>query len=244
MGYFMKQYNFVYKTTNKINGKYYIGVHSTNDLDDGYLGSGNRIKAAVKKYGANNFARTIIKMWDTAEEAFAHERQIITEDVLNDNNCYNLRAGGHGGVCERTRIKVSEGRRRHFNTEGPSDAELSCYATRTGRYRAGEWTDAERRRHSDMKNIISQMKWYTNGVENTRAIEPPGDDWREGRTKSTSCLELKYVVLYQQCQSRQEFISKIQEVEPIGTWAASSLFYRIKQQLNEVALVAQQGKLL
>lgn len=34
-----KKYNYVYKTTNSINGRFYYGVHSTDDLNDGYLGS-------------------------------------------------------------------------------------------------------------------------------------------------------------------------------------------------------------
>ena len=240
----MKQFNFVYKITNRVNGKYYIGVHSTDVLDDGYLGSGNRIKAAVKKYGAENFERTIVEFFNTVEEAYAHERLLVTETVLNDPHCYNLRAGGHGGVCDRTRIKVSNGRKLHFATDGPSPAEIACYEARTERYRAGDWTEAERNRHCNMKQIMSSMKWYTNGIENTRATEPPSDDWWEGRTKSASCKELQYVGLYQQCTSGHMFIEELQKIEPIAEHAASSLFYRIKRQLNEVALVAQQGKLL
>lgn len=50
-------YHLVYMTTNLVNGKMYVGVHSTENLEDGYLGSGNLIKKAVKKYGRENFDR-------------------------------------------------------------------------------------------------------------------------------------------------------------------------------------------
>jgi hypothetical protein len=42
---------FIYKTTNLLNGKYYIGMHVTNQIDDGYLGSGKYLNNAIKKYG-------------------------------------------------------------------------------------------------------------------------------------------------------------------------------------------------
>ncbi len=52
-----KKYHFTYLTTNRENGKQYIGDHSTNNLNDGYLGSGEIIKNSVKKYGRQNFNR-------------------------------------------------------------------------------------------------------------------------------------------------------------------------------------------
>lgn len=48
-------YHIVYETTNLINGKIYRGVHSTNNINDGYLGSGIKFGRALKKYGKSNF---------------------------------------------------------------------------------------------------------------------------------------------------------------------------------------------
>ena len=51
----MKRYNFVYITTNIVNGKQYVGSHGTNNLNDGYLGSGQALHLAFEKYGKGNF---------------------------------------------------------------------------------------------------------------------------------------------------------------------------------------------
>ena len=51
----MRKYNYVYITTNLINKNFYIGKHSTDNLNDGYLGSGKCLLAAIKKYGKENF---------------------------------------------------------------------------------------------------------------------------------------------------------------------------------------------
>lgn len=50
-------YYTVYRTINLVNGKTYIGRHSTNDISDSYLGSGSRIKSAISKYGSENFVK-------------------------------------------------------------------------------------------------------------------------------------------------------------------------------------------
>ena len=64
-----KKYKFLYITTHIESGKYYIGKHETNKLNDGYLGSGKLLKRAIKKYGKDAFKQEIICFCNT--NAFA-----------------------------------------------------------------------------------------------------------------------------------------------------------------------------
>lgn len=100
----------VYQTTNKVNGKLYIGVHKTEtpDVFDGYVGNGIYVgyqiknpktayQHALKKYGYNSFIRTTLKVFDTEEEAYAYEAQLVTLDFIKQDNNYNIKTGGiHG----------------------------------------------------------------------------------------------------------------------------------------------------
>jgi hypothetical protein len=85
---------FVYKITNNTNGKYYIGVHKSEDRNDSYMGSGLAIKAAIKKYGHDNFSKIILEEHTTAEAAYASETKLVD---MNDSLSYNINNGGHGG---------------------------------------------------------------------------------------------------------------------------------------------------
>ncbi len=106
-------YHIVYKTTNIKNGKYYIGKHSTKNLDDGYLGSGVLLKRAIKKYGKGSFTREILSEHDTSESAFDEECVIVNEDFVNMSCTYNLTIGGHGsGNTGKVVVKDVEGKTR------------------------------------------------------------------------------------------------------------------------------------
>lgn len=87
----------IYKTTNLVNRKYYIGQHTTDVLDDGYLGSGVRFRAALKKYGKESFSREILAHAESPEQLNALEAFYVGWEEVNNKNCYNLRTGGDNG---------------------------------------------------------------------------------------------------------------------------------------------------
>lgn len=84
----------VYKTTNKLNGKFYIGAHKTKNINDDYLGSGVALKRAIEKYGIDNFHKEIIGVCETSEEMYLLEKSLI--DHKNEMS-YNMKEGGKGG---------------------------------------------------------------------------------------------------------------------------------------------------
>lgn len=92
----IKIYHIVYKTVNLKNGKYYIGKHSTKDLNDGYLGSGKGINRAIKKYGRGSFNRVIIAIFNSEKEALKYETKIVDENIVKDPKTYNMTTGGMG----------------------------------------------------------------------------------------------------------------------------------------------------
>lgn len=90
---------YFYKTTNLVNGKYYLGVHAShNKKRDSYLGSGVLLKKAVKKYGKENFKSEILKEFSSSEEMYEYEKQVIDASVLQDPMSYNCQLGGLGGT--------------------------------------------------------------------------------------------------------------------------------------------------
>jgi len=85
----------IYKTTNKLNGRYYIGV--TNGRNKSYKGSGTALKTAIKKYGGNNFITETLEVFDNEEDMFNREAEIVNEDFVANPLTYNMKLGGRGG---------------------------------------------------------------------------------------------------------------------------------------------------
>lgn len=84
----------IYKVTNKINNRYYIGRHSTTNINDGYLGSGIAIKTAIIKYGCENFTKEILAEATSAQELWDLEAKIVSKDIVDDPLSYNMVSGG------------------------------------------------------------------------------------------------------------------------------------------------------
>lgn len=90
------KYHIIYKTTNLINGKIYVGMHSTDNLEDRYLGSGWVLKHAIKKYGRENFKREILLILTDRAEAREVEALLVDTAFIARPDTYNLQEGGMG----------------------------------------------------------------------------------------------------------------------------------------------------
>lgn len=93
----MKQYNYIYLIKNQLNNKIYIGKHHTDNLDDGYMGSGKLIKLAKNKYGVKNFTKEYLAFCDTEDKLNWFEKFYIKKyNAQNPEIGYNLTEGGDG----------------------------------------------------------------------------------------------------------------------------------------------------
>src|ERR1035437_7205902 len=108
----MEIYYLVYKLTNSVNGKIYIGCHMTKNLDDGYMGSGKRLGYAKKKYGIENFKKDILSTHETPEQMLIEEARLVNEEFLGREDVYNLTCGGRGSWFYVNLVKTPEQRIR------------------------------------------------------------------------------------------------------------------------------------
>jgi len=109
----MKKFHYVYLTTNLINGKQYVGDHSTNNLNDNYKGSGILLRKKFKQYRKENFKKEILEFFGTKQEAFnAQEKWINDYNTLVPNG-YNIspKGGLHISGChsKETIEKIRKG---------------------------------------------------------------------------------------------------------------------------------------
>jgi group I intron endonuclease len=125
--------HFIYITTNLVNSKYYIGFHNTDneDLDPGYLGSGNNLKLAKRKYGKENFRRDIICFASNELTLGDLEAYLVNAETVKDPLCYNIAFGGHGGNRgPEVNAKISAS--NTGKTASP-ETKAKMSATRTGK---------------------------------------------------------------------------------------------------------------
>ncbi len=90
-------YHYIYKTTCLVTNKFYIGMHSTSNLKDGYLGSGKRLWYSLNKHGKENHQLEILEFCLDRISLKNREKEIVNEDFLKNELCMNLQMGGTGG---------------------------------------------------------------------------------------------------------------------------------------------------
>ena len=190
----------IYKTTNLINGKFYIGKHKTKDLNDGYLGSGKLLKRAIDKYGVNNFHKEILHICRDEKHMNLLECILVVPD---DETNYNLCEGGKGGWSFINRT----GRNKKFTKEEQIKGSITLSSKwkndniwaekqrqrllphldtiRKTAFAGKTHTDEWRQNHSAMMKEKQNGKlnsqygtcWITNGVENKKIKKEELDSW-------------------------------------------------------------------
>jgi hypothetical protein len=102
-----KSNNYVYKQT-RDNGEYYVGIHSTEKVDDNYNGSGTVIKAKYKA-DPDSFTMEILYEFETRQEASDMEAVLVTEETIKEPLCLNLKPGGDNGwtATKETKAKMA-----------------------------------------------------------------------------------------------------------------------------------------
>lgn len=98
-----RKFHYIYKIT-RDDGRYYIGMHSTDNLDDGYFGSGKRITRSIKKHGRERHRKEILEFLPSRFELREREAQLVNEELISDPMCMNIAPGGNGGCSKETQF--------------------------------------------------------------------------------------------------------------------------------------------
>ena len=145
-----KQKHFlIYKITNLINNKIYIGQHVTTNIDDSYMGSGEHIKNAIKKYGIENFKKEIIAECSSFEEMNELEKELVNYEFVQNPNTYNHSIGGSYGWKNCLKYK--------------SEKEIYAIRKNAGDAIINLMKDPEyRKQHAEKRRIRLKQYWKEN----------------------------------------------------------------------------------
>lgn len=133
-----RKHHIIYKTTCLVTGKWYVGMHSTNDLNDGYLGSGTHLQRSIKKHGAQNHRFQILEELPSRKELRHREQELLSEEYISDPLCMNIRfscsPGNDPGFWEKkdheaTRAKLSAASKAWWATIKDDPEKLAEYIT-------------------------------------------------------------------------------------------------------------------
>jgi len=133
----MKQY-YIYKITNKINNRIYIGSHY-GTIHDSYFGSGKAILKAIKKYGKENFKKDILEIFATRQLMLEREEHLLSGlNCATDPLYYNMTNKSYGGCMmdgktlnEKKKIISEQTRKRKLKQEEITKKFISTWHNRS-----------------------------------------------------------------------------------------------------------------
>jgi hypothetical protein len=205
-----KKYHYIYKTTNLKNGKFYVGMHSSDNLNDGYLGSGIRLRRSIRKNGKENFKIEILEFFPNRISLSLREKELVNKNLLKDPMCMNLKPGGSGGfVNDNHKYKFSEAGKKNLIKGSPEVQKLLMndewnkwfsnriklglqksnfdHATFRNRLHTEEtkrkMREVQKGKGVGKSNSQFGTKWITNGDENRKIKKEDiiPDGWKPGR---------------------------------------------------------------
>ena len=138
-----RKFHYIYKITRQ-DGKYYIGLHSTDNLDDGYFGSGQILWRSIKKHGKEKHSKEILEFLPSRTELKAREEFLVDEELLKDPMCMNVIKGGGGRdpyiMDGTTKEKLSRAQKKRDPSTRLHTAETKAKisASNTGKSKAPE----------------------------------------------------------------------------------------------------------
>lgn len=111
------KYHFIYKTVCNVNNKFYIGMHSTSNLEDGYMGSGKVIRYSLIKYGKQAHTFEILEIKEDRESVRLREKEIVNSELLKDPLCMNIHLGGVGFEehSQKSKDQISKGLKKSYS---------------------------------------------------------------------------------------------------------------------------------
>lgn len=157
----------IYKITNTINNKFYIGKHQTNNINDSYMGSGIAIAKAIKKYGKENFIKEILFVFDNEQDMNKKEKELITEELVSDPNCYNIGVGGEGGPqfkgkhhTKESMIKMIETRKKNGHLKHSEATKRKISESQLGRTAWNKGLKMKSSSEETKRKISDSLKRY------------------------------------------------------------------------------------
>jgi group I intron endonuclease len=158
---------YLYKITNLVNDRVYIGVHKTINITDGYMGSGKIIRQAIEKYGLSNFKKEILETFDNYDAMMLREKQMVDEKFLSNKNVYNLKLGGSGGwdYINENKLNQTEERKNKNSKRMKLWHKNNDFSGENGLFYGKNHTD-------ESKKLISQKRkeFFSNGGEHPKGM--------------------------------------------------------------------------